>query len=260
MAGFGGEIGDVTGYYAYPEATAKEIKTAVITANGVSPRDVRQKADLKTEQTMDLSELSTLLISEDTAKDDLYEYLDIYFRDAFSPIASKLSVIQGDLKPFFEISEQIQGTAGEYYGGLITSLEDNSIVIPYTLQTACSILFEQAQDLTLPYLKIGEEGRPTAEGIALFSGRSFTGETLDPTQGVLLNMLNDSLGHTARVTYLYKESPVTIRINKIKRNTTVSENEIEISLKIKATLSEYPQSNLRERYEGSNGKITKGKK
>ena len=247
MTGFEGEIGDITGYYAYPEATTTEMKTIVVTANGVSPRDVRQKADLKTEQTMDLSELSTLLISEDTAKDDLYEYLDIYFRDAFSPISPKMVLVQGELMPYFKITEQFQSTAGEYYSRLITSLEDNSLVIPYTLQTASTLLFENAQDLALPYLKIGDDGKPVADGVALFSGRSFTGETLDSTQGVLLNILNNSLGQTARITYLYEKSPVTFRINKLKKDTTVSENEIEITLKIGAVLSEYPKDNLKKK-------------
>lgn len=70
LIGFEGEIGNVTAYYAYPEATTEEMKTVVITGKGVSPRDVRQNADQKTEQVMDLSELSTVLISEKTAKND----------------------------------------------------------------------------------------------------------------------------------------------------------------------------------------------
>ena len=163
LTGFEGEMGDVTAYYAYPEATTEEMKTIVITGHGVSPRAVRQNAELKVEQTLDLSVLSTVLISEDTAKDDLYEYMDIYFRDATNPITSKMAIIQGELKPFFELSEQWQSASGEFYNRFITSLEDNSMVIPYTLQTAGSILFEPAQDLALPYIKLDEENRPIAE-------------------------------------------------------------------------------------------------
>ena len=153
------------------------MKTIVITGEGKSPRDVRQNAEQKVEQTMDLSVLSTLLISEDTAKDDIYEYLDIYFRDASNPITSKVALVQGDLKPFFELSEQFQSSTGEFYNRFITSLEENSMVIPYTLQTAGSLLFEKAQDLALPYIKMDDEGRPEADGIALFSHRKFSEET-----------------------------------------------------------------------------------
>ena len=43
-------MGDLTAYYAYPESTTAETKTIVITGEGVSPRDVRQNAELKVEQ------------------------------------------------------------------------------------------------------------------------------------------------------------------------------------------------------------------
>ena len=247
LTGFEGKMGDVTAYYAYPQATTAEMKTVVITGNGKSPRDVRQNAELKVEQIIDLSVLSTILISEDTAKDDIYEYLDLYFRDASNPITPKIALIQGELKPFFELSEQFQSTSGEFYNRFITSLEENSMVIPLTLQTAGSLLFEPAQDLALPYIKMDEEGRPIGDGVALFSGRSFTGETLNPEQGILLNILNESLGHVARISYLYEESPLSIRINKSKKNLTVSENKIEIAQKIEVIVTEFPQDHLKNK-------------
>lgn len=234
----------MTAYYAYPEATATEMKTIVISGEGVSPRDVRQDAELKVEQTMDLSVLSTVLISEDTAEHNIYEYLDIYFRDANSPITSKMAIIQGDLKPFFELSENKQSTAGEFYDRFITSLEDNSFVIPYTLQTASTVIFEDAQDLALPYLKMGEDNRPKAEGVALFSGKSFTGKTLNADEGLLLSILNDSLGFSTRIAHLYKDSPLTVRVNKLKRKLNITENKIVINLKIDFMLSEFPQDNI----------------
>lgn len=234
----------MTAYYAYPEATTTEMKTILITGYGVSPRDVRQDAEIKVEQTLDLSVLSTVLISEGTAEDDIYEYLDGYFRDAKSPITSKIALIQGELKPFFELSEDKQSTAGEYYSRFITSLEENSLVIPYTLQTAATVMFEDAQDLALPYLKMGEDNLPMSEGLALFSGRSFTGESLNTDEGVLLNILNDSLGSSTRITYLFEGSPVTVGVNKLKKNLNISENKIEIALKLEFMLSEFPPDHI----------------
>ncbi|WP_341320187.1 Ger(x)C family spore germination protein [Solibacillus sp. FSL H8-0523] len=247
LSGFEGRIGDITAYYAYPQATTEEMKTIVITGNGVSARAVRQDAELKVEQTLDLSVLSTVLISEDTAKEDIYEYIDIYYRDATNPITSKMAIIQGELKPFFELSEDFQSTTGEFYNRFILSLEENSLVIPFTVQTAGSILFEPAQDLALPYIKMDEENRPVADGIALFSGRSYTGKNLSATQGVLLNILNESLGRTARINYLYEGSPVSILINRAKRDVNVTEKEIEINNKLDVVITEFPRDHLRER-------------
>ena len=247
LTGFEGEIGDITAYYAYPESTTEEMKMIVITGQGISPRDVRQNADLKVEQILDLSELSTVLISEKTAKDDIYNYLDVYFRDSFNPITPKLAIIQGELKPFFDLTQEMQSSTGEFYNRFITSLEENSMVIPYTLQTAGSVLFEPAQDLALPYIKMDEEDRPIGDGVALFSGRSFTGETLNADQGVLLNILNKSLGHVARITTLYEGSPFSVRINKVKRDFTVSENEIEITLKLEVVVTEFPHDKVKDK-------------
>lgn len=247
LSGFEGRIGDVTAYYAYPEAATEEMKTILITGKGVSPRAVRQDAELKVEQTLDLSVLSTVLISEDTAKEDIYEYIDIYYRDATNPITSKMAIIQGELKPFFELSENFQSTTGEFYNRFIISLEENSLVIPYTVQTAGSLLFEPAQDLALPYIKMDKENRPVADGLALFSGRFYTGKNLSATQGVLLNILNESLGRTARINYLYEGSPVSILINRAKRDVNVTEKEIEINNKLDVVITEFPRDHLRER-------------
>lgn len=223
------------------------MKTVVITGKGVSPRDVRQDAELKVEQTLDLSVLATVLISDETAKDDIYEYLDIYYRDASNPITSRMAIIQGDLKPFFELSEKFQSTTGEFYNRFITSLEENSMAIPYTVQTAGSLLYEPAQDLTLPFIKMDEENRPVAEGIALFSGRSYTGENLSASQAVLLNILNETLGRAARISYLYEGSPVSIRINDSKRDINVSAKEIEINNKIEVVVTEFPRDHLKDK-------------
>ena len=247
LAGFEGEMGDIKGYYAYPQATSKEMKSKVIIGKGKSPRDVRQDAELKTEQTMDLSILATMLISEKTAEEDIYEYLDVYFRESTNPLTPRLAIVQGELKPFFEMAEQTETTTGEFYNRFIQSLEENSLVIPYTLQTAGSILFETAQDLALPQLKMSDEDEPVLAGIALFSGRALSGETLTAEHGVLLSILNNSLGKSARITYLYNNSPVSIRVNKVSRKLNVTEGKIEIGQKIKITIIEFPQETLKDK-------------
>ena len=60
---------------------------------------------------------------------------DVYFRDSFNPITPKLAIIQGELKPFFDLTQEMQSSTGEFYNRFITSLEENSMVIPYTLQS-----------------------------------------------------------------------------------------------------------------------------
>lgn len=243
-----GEIGDLTGYYAYPEATSSEMQTVVITSKGKSPRDVRLQADLKVEQTLDLSMLSTVLMSDNTAKNDIYNYLDIYFRDPFNPITVKLALVQGELGPFFDISTRMKSESGEYYERFIESLEENSIAIPYTMQTVGSVLFQPGKDLALPYLKMDEQGLPSVEGLALFSGRSFSGESLSPEQSLLLNILNNTLGRQTMVNYLYEDQPVSFRVMKANRDIKVSDGGITINNNLDVVINEFPQDHIeRER-------------
>lgn len=248
LAGFEGTTGDLKGYYAYPQATSKDMKSKVISGKGKSPRDVRQDAELKTEQTMDLSVLSTMLISDETAKDgDIYEYLDAYFREALNPLTPRLILVEGELKPFFELTKETETTTGEFYNRFIQSLEENTLIIPYNLQTAGSILFENAQDLALPLLKMNDANEAVLSGIALFSGRTYSGEKLTDSQGVFLNILNNSLGKSARITYLYKGSPLSIRISKADRKFKIEEGKVNIIEKIKVTITEFPQDTLKKK-------------
>lgn len=89
--------------------------------------------------------------------------------------------------------------------------------------------------------------RPTVDGIALFSGRKFTGEKLSPTQGILLNILNETTGHNTRLAYLRDGSPINILINKSSRKVKVTNDAIEINIKIDALLSEFPKGNLKKK-------------
>ena len=66
-------------------------------------------------------------------------------------------------------------------------------------------------------------------------------------EGVLLNILNESLGRVARLSYLYKGSPASIIINKSKRNITVSESKIEIKQKLEVGVSEFPKDHLKDK-------------
>lgn len=107
LVGVDGYIGAYKGYYAYPNTAAQQ--NEVIEADGISPRDVRNQANLKVEQTLDLSELSTILVSDQTVREPLYDILDIYFRDPQNPISIKIAVTEGDVKPFIELTKDLAG-------------------------------------------------------------------------------------------------------------------------------------------------------
>ena len=133
LVGTDGVVGDMKGFYVYDEITAPEGGTIIIESHGKSALNTRQHAQLKVQQTLDLSILSAFLLTKKSASQDLFEFIDIYYRDPLNPMTSRIAVVDGDMKPFLEVAEAWEMGAGEYYKGFFHSLEDNSFIIPYTI-------------------------------------------------------------------------------------------------------------------------------
>lgn len=255
VIGFDGHIGELVSYYVYPNSAEDPTKFTVIESKGVSPRETRNKADLKMDQTIDLSELTVLLIAEETAYEDIYQYLDIYFRDPQNPINSKIALTEGSPKEFLSIKETLPTDLGEYYENFIESIERDTVFPKdLDLQQAGSLLFDEGIDLALPYLKKDEtHGTPVAAGLALFNRRKFTGTTLNTKESLLLNLLAKGKSDIARMTFLYEEndkkSPLTIDIIRFKKKIKEHGNskKITINVKIEVNIAEFPIDHIGEK-------------
>ncbi|QDQ03006.1 Ger(x)C family spore germination protein [Lysinibacillus fusiformis] len=253
LVGVDGYIGEYTGYYAYPKTTANQSEIMIIESTGLSPRDVRDKANMKIEQTLDLSELSTILISDKTVKAPLYDILDIYFRDPQNPITIKIAITEGDVKPYMDLTKNLADSAGGYYQRFIESSEDNTIYPKLDLQTVGSLLFDNAIDNAIPYIKMNDtENRAEAAGVALFSGSTFTGEVLDSKQSLIMLLLMNQASQHARITYMLtlddKEIPITSEVIHIKRKWTVNEalKTIKMNYTIDIEVDEFSHDKLYE--------------
>lgn len=251
LVGINGNIGDYTGYYAYSNITENQSEIMIIEANGMSPRDVRSNADLKIDQTLDLSELSTILISADTVKSPLYDALDIYFRDPQNPISIKIAITDGDVKPYIELTKELAESAGGYYQRFIESTEHNTIYPKLDLQTVGSMLFEDTKDIALPYISLNEDGKQAkVAGVALFSGQIFTGKVLTPKQSLIMLLLLNQASQHARLTYMWttngREMPITSEVIHVKRKWNVHEKlkKITMDYTIEIEVDEFAHDHL----------------
>lgn len=249
LVGVEGRVGEYKGYYAYPNNTAQQ--TEIIMAEGISPRDVRSKANLNVEQTLDLSELSTILVSDQTVKEPLYDILDIYFRDPHNPISIKIAITDGDVQPFIDLTKDLSGSAGGHYQRFIESSEENTYFPKLDLQTVGSMLFEQTIDIALPYIKLSEDKKhAVAAGLALFSGQTFTGTVLTPDQSLMMLLLMNQSSKQARMSYMWKhdgkEMPITANVIHVKRKWTVNEElrRITMDYQIDMEIEEFAQNHL----------------
>ncbi|KPN97151.1 Ger(x)C family spore germination protein [Lysinibacillus sp. ZYM-1] len=249
LVGIEGYVGAYRGYYAYPTTAAQE--TEIIEAEGISPREVRTKANLKVEQTLDLSELSTILVSDQTAREPIYDLLDIYFRNPQNPISIKMAITEGDVKPFVDLTKNIASSAGGYYQRFIESSEDNTYFPKIDLQAVGSMLFDQTIDIALPYFQLSEDKKhAVASGLALFSGPTYTGTVLSPAQSLMMLLLMNQNSKAARMSYLWKNdgkvNPITVDVLKVKRKWTVNEElrTIDMAYTIEVEVEEFANDHL----------------
>ena len=257
IAGIEGHIGELKAFYAYPSSPTDPTKFAIVESEGLTPRDVRNKADLKTALTLDLSELSTYLMAEDSAYDDIYPFIDIYFRNAQNPVTTKFAITKGSPKDFIDVKKPLPTGIGEYYQDFIESVERNSVFPKgLDLQQACSMIFDEGQDLVLPYLSRDEKNEtPIAEGLALFNGRKFSGTTLDKKDSLLLILAAYGKADTARLSYIIEEkdkkTPLTIDIIRYKKKIKIQEQgksaKVYLNSTLEVNIDEYPSDHIGEK-------------
>ena len=249
MVGHEGQVGDITSYFSVPTINEGATTSTIVKGKGKSTRDARMDADLKSNQTIDVSKLSVLLYSDESAKSDIYEYLDVYYRNARNQLSTYIAITEGSPEPFIELGNELQDEAGSYYKKFIKGLSFASIYPETDLQMVCSLLFDDGMDVTLPYLSINKENNiAELKGLALFNGREYTGTFLTIQQSKLLTVLKDRAGRSANFTFTYKDTPLTMVISKIDKKWDYSEIDklgiVTWSYKLKVDIQEYSHDHI----------------
>ena len=120
--------------------------------NGRTPKEVRDNANLKISRTLDLSELATILYSEETAKGYLPDLLDALYRNSVYPVSAKVAITKGDARKYVEAKNaKLPGEIGETYQKYLQSFEMVSIFPKgMDLQKLGAIFFEEGKDARYP--------------------------------------------------------------------------------------------------------------
>jgi spore germination protein KC len=170
------EDGKFTGYYSFSEVANESISYATVEGTGVSARDTRFDANLKTSEILDLSHLQVLLITAETAKSsDIVKTLDVIYRTPRNRMSARVAVVEGEMAPYMEKSEKLTIELPDYYHDILESDIVLSVLPDIDIQKAARRLIDEGIDLTLPFIKMSEKtGNPEVSGIALFSGKVFT--------------------------------------------------------------------------------------
>jgi Ger(x)C family germination protein len=252
IVGHDGKIGEINSYFTIPIIKDETPTVFIVEGKGASIREALMDANLKTSQSMDVSKLTVILFSDETVKTDIYEYLDVYYRNARNQLSTYIGITEGSAKPYLELGNEIQDDAGAYFHEYIEALERVSIYPETDLQMICSLLFDEGIDVILPYFKISEDEKSAdIKGIALFNGKSFTGDYINNQEAITLTVLRDKIGRNASYTYMFEGTPITAVIRDVKKkwdfNELETSNSIKLSYTLRVDVQEFSRDQLKDK-------------
>ncbi|MEL3974237.1 Ger(x)C family spore germination protein [Rossellomorea oryzaecorticis] len=228
-----------------------------ITAEGKTIRETRMNMDRKINGNFEPSKNRVFLLGEDLVKKDIYQFLDVFYRDPSSSISAKVAVAEGRGSDFLSKLREKNTFISEFLTEIIESAEGSSEVGVQNLQTICTMMFDPGKDFILPLFSLEEE-EIELEGNAIFHKHSMTGK-LSVMQSTLFLVLAGEKGKRARfVSEVDKENKtplddyISYNIVKPKTNMKILSDspddiKVEISLKAGVTISEYPADKLKDK-------------
>lgn len=221
---------------------------------GNTPRETRVSMDRKVQERLDASKNKIVVLSEALAREGIFPFLDIYYRDPRSALIARVAVSKMAPIDLFSIKLPGQQPMSKYITDLIESAENLSFTPQYNLQLICPMMFDPGEDFVVPLLDGGKD-EIVVTGLALFDGMFMKGE-LNPTEGLMYTLLSNQMKREATITQKINNnnspSPanyVTLIVRKMKRNLEITFDEqdnpyVNIHLILKVAVFEYPQDNL----------------
>ncbi|MFQ3543412.1 Ger(x)C family spore germination protein [Halobacillus rhizosphaerae] len=228
----------------------------IISTEADSVRDAREKIDQTISNSFDPAKLQSILIGSDLAKKGIYPILDDFYRNPDNNLNSYLALVDGKARDVISLQNPTEVRISKYISGLLDALVTSTHFTGKNLQNICSDLIEPGRDFTLPILTVIEGPQLIKyQGLALFHGDVYTGESLNPAQSELLMLLEGYKGKFARLTKKVEEHEnnqlldyLTFNVMKVKQKLTISAKGSEVSAKIdlnmRVRVVEFPSNHL----------------
>ncbi|MED2974903.1 Ger(x)C family spore germination protein [Fictibacillus sp. B-59209] len=239
-----------------PSQAVAMVKSVVVTSTGDTTRDARFNLDKKVSQMFDASRNRIFLFGEKLARKDMYSSLDVIYRDPRGSINAMVAVVKGQAKKGLEIQPQDSTLLDIYYPELIRSASNIGLYDIETVQSICSLMFDEGNDYLLPYLKISEkQQRASVIGTAMFHRNKMTG-SLNGRESTLLLLLNNVKNPYPRFTFkiskrqeINEKNYMTILVNDIERKMkiNISHNQkvhVKLNLEMDVNVNELPMDHL----------------
>ena len=251
LIGVEGEPGKFTVHYTYTAVSNGALSYSAAEGSGVSLRETRIDANRKASEILDVSQMEVILLNEETVKSNIMESFDVYFRTPRNRLSSRFVVVDGEMAPYMEKSEKMTLELPDYYAKLIETAISFSIAPDIDIQQVDGIIFDDAIDLALAFVKMSEKtGMPEVSGVALFSEKVFTGHTLDEKESVIAQLLQKKPEKNVSFTYMWekdgKSYPITAEPVNNKRKWDIQNSKIDATYKMNFNIEEFANNHLDE--------------
>lgn len=235
----------------------------IISAEGRTLRETRTNVDNALPGSVDFSKIRVLLIDQALAKIDLYTVLDVLYRDARAPLASKIAITENKAEDMIRLNIESAPLVSTYYYDLIEGAEQDTIVPRLNLQYVCPVMLDTGKDFNIPLLRIDNKNgteKARVMGTALFNDKIMTG-TLSVEESIMANLLSNKKESTGMVTFISKIGEqkqeldafnhISYQVDEYKPKITVTSTDnsyiIDLQLELYLSVSEYPPDKLSEK-------------
>lgn len=251
LIGIEGEPGKITGHYTFTAVSNGAISYSTVEGSGVSVREARLDANQKSSEILDVSQLEVILLSKETVKSNIIDILDDTFRTPRNRLSSRFVVVEGEMSSYMEKTEKIPLELPDYYSKLLESAILFSVIPDIDIQKTAGIIFDDAIDLALPFVKLSETTDvPEISGVALFSEKIFTGQTLNKEESIIVQVIQKKPGKYSNFTYMWEKDdktyPITVELGRYKKKWEFTESKIDATYTMKLAVEEFPYDHLDE--------------
>ncbi|MCG7334504.1 Ger(x)C family spore germination protein [Sporosarcina sp. ACRSM] len=253
LIGYDGKPGEWMGYFTHTSIDSEDtVSYTTVEGSGISIEDARLNASRKTSESLDPSQILAVLLTEEAVRWDLVETFDVAYRMPRSRLSSKLAVVEGEMAPYMEKTEKMGLEPPNYYDKILATAAYHSIIPDVDIQQAARYILDDGVDLDLPYLKISEiTGTPEVAGVALFSGKVFSGHVLDMRESTIVQVLKKKPGKFTVFSYEWENEgvkyPVTVELDRYKKQWEIQKDKIDVTYDVKLDITSFPADHLDEK-------------
>lgn len=220
---------------------------------GDSPRDDRTKINQQVSGIVMSAKKRIILFEDRLAKEGILELSDVLYRTPESPLTAKYVIVE-EPSTIVELQQVGEELIGEYLDGVVHTAEVNSLVPIETLQSLCTVLFDEGKGLALPYMKLNTENKTVdVIGTALFNEDKFSGITLnsDESKALLLlgNQKDKYMIMSHKITIHDQQYVVSYDVSDAKAKMHVKPDAVHgakviIPLNIKVSINEFTKNEM----------------